>query len=226
MYPVCIFVCFKCVHTFSPQHSSVWAAYFQEHTSWVVSVSMSHRSLNTDPMSCMWIGRFSAGSDSWGVNVSQAARADSCSFPSPSFPTVRPCAASSSPECQHSCNYLRLTSQDLCGFFYALQPQMCLLFPPRGLDCLFVAHLHISFVYVSHHLYFLQECYVGFTAAEWHFYCLVNILPQVIIHHLLLRLLKHPTQRKQQWWFCSFLRNNFKCLCTKFGCREPFWRVW
>lgn len=86
MYPVCLFVCLKCVHTFTPQHSSVWAAYFQEHTSCVVSVSMSHRSLNTEPMSCMWIGRFSAGSDSWGGWMHcSLPRQTAAPFPCPHF---------------------------------------------------------------------------------------------------------------------------------------------
>ncbi len=49
----------------------------------------------------------SPGSDSWGAGVSPPARADSCSFPSSCPLTVEPCAASTSPECQHSCNYLR-----------------------------------------------------------------------------------------------------------------------
>lgn len=94
--------------------------------------SMSIRSLNTDPMSCMWIGHFSAGSDSWGVTVSLPARADSCSFPPPCSPTVEPCAASTSPECQHSCNYLTLTSQALCVFFSSTPQSVRLLsFPQR-----------------------------------------------------------------------------------------------
>lgn len=58
----------------------------------------------------------SPGSDSWGAGVSLPDRADSCSFPSSCPLTVEPCAASTSPECQHSCNYLELTSQALCVF--------------------------------------------------------------------------------------------------------------
>lgn len=68
----------------------------------------------------------SPGSDSWGAGVSLPARADSCSFPSSCPLTVEPCAASTSPECQHSCNYLELTSQALCVF--PLQPPPLPLF--------------------------------------------------------------------------------------------------
>lgn len=127
---------------------------------YAVRVSISHRSLNTDPMSCMWIDHFSAGSDSWGVSVSSPGRADSCSFPSPSSPTVEPCAESTSPECQHSCNYLAHITSSVPFFpLFLTAPQSVhsLSFPQRSV-CLSVARLHLYFVYVSHRLCFLQEC--------------------------------------------------------------------
>lgn len=97
--------------------------------------SMSIRSLNTDPMSYVWIGHFSAGSDSWGVTVSLPARADSCSFPSPCSPTVEPCAASTSPECPHWCNSTaHITSPVFaCVCVFSSTPQFVRLlsFPQR-----------------------------------------------------------------------------------------------
>lgn len=75
----------------------------------------SLRSLNTDPMSCIWIGHFSAFSGSWdffwggGLNISPPSWEDSCSFSLPSSPIEQPCAPSASPECQHSCICLSFT---------------------------------------------------------------------------------------------------------------------
>ena len=90
----------------------------------------------------------SPGPDSWGAGVSLPARADSCSFPSSCPLTVEPCAASTSPECQHSCNYFVLTSQALCiFFFFFFHPPACPLarsLSPGGPACLSVAHFHLS----------------------------------------------------------------------------------
>ena len=103
----------------------------------------------------------SPGPDSWGAGVSLPARADSCSFPSSCPLTVEPCAASTSPECQHSCNYFVLTSQALCiffFFFFTLLPVRSLaLFLPEDRH-VYLSHIFTSpFVYVSHRLHFLQE---------------------------------------------------------------------
>lgn len=77
---------------------------------YLARVSMSHQSLNTDPMSCMWIDYFSR---LWqlGAGVSLPASADSCSIPSSCPLTLEPCVPSTSPEYQHSCSYLALSSQ-------------------------------------------------------------------------------------------------------------------
>lgn len=172
----CASVCVSSMHVVKNTHLPVCA----------VRVSMSHQSLNTDPMSCMWIGHFSRLWQLGGPGVSLPAWADSCSIPSPCPLTEDPCAASDSPECQHSCNYLTLTSQVLC---ISLHPPVCLCPPPlslspRGPLCLSVAHLHLSSVYVSHRLYFLQECWqvINFSAAEWELCYIVNILPLSHIH--------------------------------------------
>lgn len=106
----------------------------------------------------------SPGPDSWGAGVSLPARADSCSFPSSCPLTVEPCAASTSPECQHSCSYFVLTSQALCiFFFFFFHPPACP--PARSLAPflpedrhVYLSHIFTSpFVYVSHRLHFLQE---------------------------------------------------------------------
>lgn len=143
----CASVCVASMHVVKNTHLPVCA----------VQVSMSHQSLNTDPMSCMWIGHFSWLWQLGGAGVSLPAWADSCSIPSPCPLTEEPCVAPDSPECQHSCNYLTLTHPHVS--FRSLSP--------RGPLCLSVAHLHLSFVYVSHRLYFLQECWqvINLTAA-------------------------------------------------------------
>lgn len=103
------------------------------------------------------------------LSAPRPARADSCSFPSPCSPTVEPCAASTFPECRRWRNDPALTSQTpWCVRVFSLSspllpPHICplALSSPRGAVCLSVARLHLSFVYVSHRLYFLQECPAG-----------------------------------------------------------------
>lgn len=175
----CASVCAASMHVVKNTHLPVYVA----------RVSMSHQSLNTDPMSCMWIDHFSR---LWqlgrgGAGVSLPARADSCCFPPSScLLTVEPCDASASPEYQHTCNRVTLVSQVLC---VSLHPclftlPLSLSFTPRGPVCLTVAHLHLSFVYVSHRLYFLKECrqVINFTTAKWELCCIVNILPHSHAH--------------------------------------------
>lgn len=118
---------------------------------YVLRAPVSCRSLNTDPMSCVCELAISPGPDSWGAGVSLPARADSCSFPSSCPLTVEPCAASTSPECQHSCSYFVLTSQALCIFFFFFFSPSCLSarslarsLSPGGPACLSVAHFHLS----------------------------------------------------------------------------------
>lgn len=90
---------------------------------YVLPILMFHQTLNTDPMSCIWIGHFS-GLWQLGADVPLPASADSCSFPSSCPLTVEPCVASTSPEYPHSCSYLTLSSQTLC---VSLHPSIRLL---------------------------------------------------------------------------------------------------
>lgn len=124
-----------------------------------------------------------------GAGEAQPAWADSCYSPSSCPLTVKPCAAPASPECQHSHNYLTLTS--LC---IIPQPRLSpRSFSFRRMICLYVANLHLSFVYVSRRLYFLQECHkvINFTAAGSELcHAAVNILPcshiQIIILYFII----------------------------------------
>lgn len=120
----------------------------------------------------------------------QPAWADSCYSPSSCPLTVKPCAAPASPECQHSHNYLTLTLPALC---ITPQPRLSpCSFSFQGMICLSVANFHLSFVYVSHHLYFLQECrqVKNFTAAGSEPCHAVNISPyshiQIIILYFII----------------------------------------
>lgn len=96
-----------------------------------------------------------------------------------------------------------LSHHKLCVFF-SLHPNVWpLALSPRGSACLSVARLHPSFVYVSHRLYFLQECWqvINATAAEWQLCCIVNILPHSHIYRhksqfiTLWYTLKYPSQK-------------------------------
>lgn len=78
----------------------------QQLPEYVALVWMSHWSLNTDPMSCVWIGYFSRlwqlGGQAYRSPPGQTAAPLSSSSPL----TEELCAAATSPECQHSCNYI------------------------------------------------------------------------------------------------------------------------
>lgn len=147
----------------------------------------------------------SPGPDSWGAGVSLPARADSCSFPSSCPLTVEPCAASTSPECQHSCSYFVLTSQALCIFFFFF---FFTLLPVRPLArslpfsrrtgmfiCRTFSPLPLFMFPIVSTFCRNAGLFMNVTAAEWQLLCIANIIPQtwVIIHHLL-----HCWQQQQQ----------------------------
>lgn len=133
-------------------------------------------------------------SDSWGAGVSPPTRADSCSFPSSSPLTVEPCAASTSPECQHSCSYLRAhitssvrfssppssvrslsfsqkTGLFICGTF---APFLCLCFPSSLLSARRPAG------------YKLHHCRVRTLLYSKHLATFPHPQAWVIFHHLIL----------------------------------------
>lgn len=134
---------------------------------------MSHQPLNTDPMSCMWIGHFSRLWQLGGRRI--AARPGRQLLLPLALPsnTGALCCIHLSLECQHLCIAVALTSLALCVFLSSYSPwpstppppppclYACTL-RPWGTVCLSVAHLHLSFVYVSHRLYFRQESLQGY----------------------------------------------------------------
>lgn len=156
------------IHSFIPMwlHTCSSVCIWEHIPSYVCDLG-SHRSLNTAPMSCIWIGYFSVGSDSWDFFFFFWGGEYFTSFPGRQlllFPCLRlqQCSLVLRPP------PLNVSTRVSTSPSHFLSLHLTVGFLPRGPLCLSAAHLHISLVYVSQHLYF---CTV-----EWQPRRLVNIL--------------------------------------------------